>query len=104
MASATGDGQIFYHGGQLNQRELKYSNELYSLDVTKPWPISTPAWTNLTSTAAFGGPTAGGHSATMSNDLKSLYLTAPSGNASSPFWFKYNIQAKTWTADSAPAA
>ncbi|KAG0293847.1 Negative regulator of mitotic exit [Linnemannia gamsii] len=40
----------------------------------------------------------------MSNDLKSLYLTAPSGNAGSSFWYKYNIQAKTWTAEPAPAA
>ncbi|KAF8949171.1 hypothetical protein BGZ47_009845 [Haplosporangium gracile] len=104
VASATGDGQIFFHGGQLNTKEVQYSNELYSLDVTKPWPISLPAWTKLTSTAAIGGPAVGGHSATMSNDLKSLYLTAPSGNATSAFWFKYDIQGKTWTDEPAPAA
>ncbi|KAF9153997.1 hypothetical protein BG015_002140 [Linnemannia schmuckeri] len=104
VASATGDGQIFFHGGQLNTKDLQYSNELYSLDVTKPWPISSPAWTNLTSTAAIGGPTVGGHSAAMSSDLKSLYLTAPSNNSASAFWFKYDIQGKTWTVDPAPAA
>ncbi|KAG0046636.1 hypothetical protein BGZ89_005245, partial [Linnemannia elongata] len=56
VASATGEDQIFFHGGQLNTQKVQYSNELYSLDVTKPWPISSPAWTNLTSTAAVGGP------------------------------------------------
>ncbi|KAF9093370.1 hypothetical protein BGX23_003386 [Mortierella sp. AD031] len=102
MASATGDGQIFYHGGQLNKAVVQYSNELYSLDVTKPWQISNPAWTNLT--AANGGPAVSGHSATMSTDLKTLYLTAPLGNAASPFWYKYNVQARTWTSEVAPAA
>ncbi|KAF9928252.1 hypothetical protein FBU30_002519 [Linnemannia zychae] len=102
VASATGDGQIFYQGGQLNQPEVKYSNELYSLDVTKSWIISEPAWTNLTTPN--GGPRVGGHSATMSKDNKNLYLTAPSGNPNSPFWYKYSIQSKTWAADSAPAA
>ncbi|KAF9550113.1 hypothetical protein EC957_001599 [Mortierella hygrophila] len=101
VATATGDGQIYFQGGQLNTQKVQYSNELYSLDVTKPWPISSPAWTNLTTV---GGPTAGGHSATMSNDLKSLYLTAPSDNAASAFWFKYDIQGKTWTSEPAPAA
>ncbi|KAF9127976.1 hypothetical protein BGW39_005452 [Mortierella sp. 14UC] len=104
VASATGDGQVFFHGGQLNQVQVRYSNELYSLDVTKPWPISNPAWTNLTTTTPNGGPAAGGHSATMSADLKSLYLTAPSNNTANPFWYKYDIQAKTWTAETAPAA
>ncbi|KAF9291399.1 hypothetical protein BGZ88_006911 [Linnemannia elongata] len=104
VASATGEDQIFFHGGQLNTQKVQYSNELYSLDVTKPWPISSPAWTNLTSTAAVGGPAVGGHSAAMSNDLKSLYLTAPSGDATGAFWFKYDIQGKTWTAKPAPAA
>ncbi|KAF9912133.1 hypothetical protein EC991_000543 [Linnemannia zychae] len=104
VATATGDGQIFFHGGQLNQVKVSYSNELYSLDVTKSWPISNPAWTNLTTAAPNGGPAVGGHSATMSADLKSLYLTAPSDDATSPFWYKYDIQAKTWTAETAPAA
>ncbi|KAK3837410.1 MAG: hypothetical protein J3R72DRAFT_196098 [Linnemannia gamsii] len=103
VASATGDGQIFFHGGQFNQEHVRYSNELYSLDVTKSWPISNPAWTNLTTITPNGGPTVGGHSATMSTDLKNLYLTAPGGDPAGPFWYKYDTQAKTWAAETAPA-
>ncbi|KAF9341015.1 hypothetical protein BGZ91_011354 [Linnemannia elongata] len=78
VASATGEDQIFFHGGQLNTQKVQYSNELYSLDVTKPWPISSPAWTNLTSTAAVGGP---------AYDIQGKTWTAkPAPAAQAPVW------------------
>ncbi|KAG0003308.1 hypothetical protein BGZ65_001830 [Modicella reniformis] len=104
VASATGDGVIFYQGGQLNTATLQYSNELISLDITQSWPISSPAWTNLTSLTGNGGPKVSDHSATMSKDLSTLYLTAPTGNPESPFLYRYNVKTRTWTSENAPAA
>ncbi|KAI8594701.1 hypothetical protein EDD21DRAFT_421410 [Dissophora ornata] len=105
VASTTGNGVIYYQGGQLNTATVQYSDELLSLDVTKTWLISTPAWSNLTIPASgSGGPTVGGHSATMSSDLTTLYLTAPTGSSSSPFLYGYNVNARTWSTDNAPAA
>ncbi|KAF9379811.1 hypothetical protein CPB97_008749 [Podila verticillata] len=102
--SATSDNLIYYHGGQLNTPITQYSSELFSLDVTKSWSISAPAWTNLTVTSGVLGPIAYGHSATMSKDQKTLYVTAPTNNKSSPFFYEYSIESATWSTASAPAA
>ncbi|KAG0022136.1 hypothetical protein BGZ82_011112 [Podila clonocystis] len=104
ITSATSDKFIYYQGGQLNLPTVQYSGELFSLDVTKPWPISSPAWTNLTVTTGVGGPLAIGHSATVSRDQSTLYVTAPTGNTSDPFFYEYNIQSATWSTTSAPLA
>ncbi|KAF9200836.1 hypothetical protein BGZ49_008930 [Haplosporangium sp. Z 27] len=107
IATATGDGVIFYQGGQLNEPTTQYSNELFSLDTTQSWQTSSPAWTNLTAAATainIGGPRVSGHSATMSSDLSKLYLTAPTGNSSSPFLYVYNVMSKTWSVGNAPSA
>ncbi|KAF9300147.1 hypothetical protein BGZ74_008247 [Mortierella antarctica] len=104
ITSASSDKFIYYHGGQLNLPTVQYSSELFSLDVTKPWSISTPAWTNLTVTTGVRGPLTVGHSATMSRDQRTLYVTAPTGNTSDPFFYEYNIQSATWSSTSAPLA
>ncbi|KAF9316247.1 hypothetical protein BG003_002159 [Podila horticola] len=104
ITSATSDKFIYYHGGQLNAATVQYSGELFSLDVTKPWSISSPAWTNLTVTTGVRGPLTVGHSATVSRDQKTLYVTAPTGNTSDPFFYEYNIESATWSSTSAPLA
>ncbi|KAG0007769.1 hypothetical protein BGZ80_004244 [Entomortierella chlamydospora] len=106
IASAAGNGVIFYQGGQLNVPVVQYTNDFFSLDTTKSWNTSSPAWTNLTNVT--GGPTSSGHSATMSSDLKTLYVTAPTDNttinATAPFLYKYNVKSGTWSSESAPSA
>ncbi|KAF9965861.1 hypothetical protein BGZ70_003938 [Mortierella alpina] len=104
VASATGDGAIYYHGGQLNKATVEFSDELFAIDTTVRWNISLPAWTNLTSLAGGGGPKVSGHSATMSKDLSTIYLTAPSGNATYPFLYAYNVKTRSWSSEHAPAA
>ncbi|KAF9943386.1 hypothetical protein BGZ67_000066 [Mortierella alpina] len=104
VASATGDGAIYFHGGQLNKATVEYSDELFAIDTTVRWNISLPAWTNLTSLAGGGGPKVAGHSATMSKDLSTIYFTAPSGNATKPFFYAYNVGTKSWSSERAPAA
>ncbi|KAG0250295.1 hypothetical protein BG011_008502 [Mortierella polycephala] len=105
-ASAANKNHIYIHGGQINSATLQYSNELYALDLTKSWPISAPAWTNMT--APTGGalmpPKVGGHSATMSKDGTKLWLTAPTGNGADPFLYEYNTESGTWSTFNAPAA
>ncbi|KAI7819591.1 hypothetical protein BC939DRAFT_459688 [Gamsiella multidivaricata] len=104
VASASNKNFIFYEGGQLNSGTIQYTSELYSLDLTKSWPISSPAWTDLsTPSSGVKGPAVSGHSATMSKDGTTLLVTAPSGN-NSPFLYEYNIAAKTWSTVNAPAA
>jgi len=104
VASATGDGAIYYHGGQLNKATVEFSDELFAIDTTVRWNISLPAWTNLTSLAGGGGPKVSGHSATMSKDLSTIYLTAPSGNATNPFFYAYYVKTRSWSSEHAPAA
>ncbi|KAF9276977.1 hypothetical protein BGZ68_009629 [Mortierella alpina] len=104
VASATGEGAIYFHGGQLNKATVEFSDELFAIDTTVRWNISLPAWTNLTSSAGGGGPKVSGHSATMSKDLSTIYLTAPSGNATNPFFYAYNVKTKLWSSERAPAA
>ncbi|KAF9190582.1 hypothetical protein BGZ51_008433 [Haplosporangium sp. Z 767] len=104
--SAANKNYIYIHGGQINSATLQYSNELYALDLTKSWPISAPAWKNMT--VPTGGtlmpPKVGGHSATMSKDGTKLWLTAPTGNGADPFLYEYNTEAGTWSTFNAPAA
>ncbi|KAF9945201.1 hypothetical protein BGZ72_001558 [Mortierella alpina] len=104
VASATGDGAIYLHGGQLNKATVEFSDELFAIDTTVRWNISLPAWTNLTTRLGGGGPKVSGHSATMSKDLSTIYLTAPSGNATNPFFYAYNVITKSWSSEPAPAA
>lgn len=105
IASAAGKKYIYYQGGLLNQAAFQYTGELWGLDITKSWPISTPAWTNLTTPASGPpGPVTGGHSGTMSMDGSTFIITAPSGNAATPFLYQYNIAAATWSTVNAPAA
>ncbi|KAG0203689.1 hypothetical protein BGX28_004098 [Mortierella sp. GBA30] len=103
VASATGDGSIYFYGGQLNSATIEYSNELFAIDVKVHWNISLPAWSNLTSLVG-GGPKVSGHSLAMSKDLSTLYVTAPTGNASNPFLYGYNVKTKAWSAENAPTA
>ncbi|KAF9401014.1 hypothetical protein BGZ94_005330, partial [Podila epigama] len=104
--SATSSQFIYYHGGQLNSQVLQYSGELFALDVTKPWPIHSPAWINLTTPAppSIASPVTHGHSAAMSKDESILYLTAPTNNPVDPFFYQYNVKTATWSTVSAPAA
>ncbi|KAK3825477.1 MAG: hypothetical protein J3Q66DRAFT_327853 [Benniella sp.] len=102
VASATGIGVIYYHGGQLNTNTTQFSNELIALDVTKPWDISSPAWKNLTSPN--GPPGVSEHSATMSKDLSTLYITVPLGDAQRPFLYQYDVDTGTWASENAPPA
>ncbi|KAF9348630.1 hypothetical protein BGX26_012976 [Mortierella sp. AD094] len=106
IASVTGNGVIFYQGGLANVQTIQISSQLFSLDTTKIWSKSFPAWTNLTNIT--GGPTTSGHSATMSSDLTRLYVTAPTSNATinvtAPFLYEYDVKSNTWSSESAPSA
>ncbi|KAG0042834.1 hypothetical protein BGZ83_012123, partial [Gryganskiella cystojenkinii] len=103
VASATSNDAIYYHGGQTPQATT--SGELFSLDMTKPWNVSFPAWTNLTvPSSGAGGPTVAGHSAALSQDQSTLYLTAPTGSSANPFLYEYNTKSRTWSNVNAPAA
>ncbi|KAF9116819.1 hypothetical protein BGX27_010436 [Mortierella sp. AM989] len=100
VASASNKNFIFYHGGQLNTAPVKYTNELYSIDLTKSWPISAPAWTNLTSS---NGPSTARHAATMSADGNTLLVTAPNTNGG-PYLYQYNIASGSWSGVNTPKA
>ncbi|KAG0055656.1 hypothetical protein BGZ83_007808 [Gryganskiella cystojenkinii] len=104
LASSSNSQTIYYQGGQINSATVLYSSELWALDVTKGWAVSSPAWTNLTSPNAARGPAVGGHSGTMSKDGKTFMVTAPSGNAANPFLYQYDVSSATWSSSSAPAA
>ncbi|KAG0342540.1 hypothetical protein BG000_003896 [Podila horticola] len=105
IASALGKKYVYYQGGLLNQATTQYSGELWGLDITKSWPISAPAWTNMTTPSSGpAGPVTGGHSGTMSKDGSTFIVTAPSGNAATPFLYQYNTVAGTWSTVNAPAA
>ncbi|KAG0040692.1 hypothetical protein BGZ82_011230 [Podila clonocystis] len=105
IASTVGKKYIYYQGGQLNQATTQYSGELWGLDITKSWPIGEGAWTNMTATTSGpAGPVTGGHSAALSKDGSTLFVTAPSGNAATPFLYQYNTAAGTWSTVNAPAA
>ena len=105
LATTSTDDTVYFQGGQINAGTILYSGELFGLDVTKSWPLDNPAWNNLTiPSSGSGGPVVAGHSATMSKDQSTLYVTAPSGNAASPFLYEYNVQAMTWSTQNAPAA
>ncbi|KAF9108223.1 hypothetical protein BGX29_002366 [Mortierella sp. GBA35] len=106
VASASNKKMIYYQGGQLNAATVTFTTDFYSLDLTKSWPISTPAWTNLTkpTSGTVTGPQVGSHSAAMSADGGSVLVTAPSGDGTKPFLYQYNIAAGTWSTVNAPAA
>ncbi|KAF9200717.1 hypothetical protein BGZ49_009034 [Haplosporangium sp. Z 27] len=100
LASASNNNNIFYQGGQLNSGTVQYTNELFSLDTTKSWPITNPAWTNLTSA---GAPVTGSHSATMSSDGTTLLVTAPFTSGVT-YLYQYNINTATWSGVNTPSA
>ncbi|KAG0254369.1 hypothetical protein BG011_005805 [Mortierella polycephala] len=106
LASAASKSHIYYHGGRLNTKEVTNSNELFSIDITRSWSISSPAWTNLTIplSGSIMPPMTSRHSATMSKDLTKLYITAPTGDTSAPFLYTYDIQTGAWSAQDAPPA
>ncbi|KAF9898060.1 hypothetical protein BX616_004548, partial [Lobosporangium transversale] len=104
VASATGNGFVYYHGGQINKDKTEYSKEFIALDVTRSWDTSSPAWINLTIPTSSPGFAASGHSATMSKDLSTLFLTAPVNDTSAPFLYQYNVKTGTWSSSHAPAA
>ncbi|KAF9937778.1 hypothetical protein BGZ65_001030 [Modicella reniformis] len=106
VASASNKNYIFYQGGQLNVDTLQFSNELYSLDLTKSWPKSNPSWANITTPkkGTLSGPRVGSHSAAMSDDGTTLFVTAPSGNEANPFLYQYDIASSSWSTVNAPAA
>ncbi|KAF9967750.1 hypothetical protein BGZ70_008411 [Mortierella alpina] len=103
MASASNKNHVYYQGGKLFSGNLTSVNELFSLDLTKTWPITSPPWVNLSvPKSGTGGPSVSSHSATMSKDGSTLLVTAPTDNQS-PFLYKYNIAAGTWSTVNAPA-
>ncbi|KAG0089761.1 hypothetical protein BGZ93_009692 [Podila epicladia] len=105
LASTVSKKYFYLQGGLLNQASTGYSGELWGIDITKSWPISSPAWVNMTiPTSGPAGPVTSGHSATMSKDGSTLIVTAPSGNAATPFLYQYNTAAGTWSTVNAPAA
>ncbi|GJJ70536.1 hypothetical protein EMPS_02885 [Entomortierella parvispora] len=105
LATASNNNTVYFQGGQINANTVVYSGELFALDVTATWPLSNPAWTNLTiPSSGSSGPVVAGHSGTLSKDQSTLYVTAPSGVATNPFLYEYDIQAMTWSTQNAPAA
>ncbi|KAF9126029.1 hypothetical protein BGX30_000189 [Mortierella sp. GBA39] len=107
IASTTNKKMIYYQGGQLNQAgAAAFSSDLYSLDVTKSWPKSAPAWTNLSkaNTTSGTGPQVSGHSAAISADGSTLLVTAPWGDGTKPFLYSYLISSGVWSSSNAPAA
>ncbi|KAF9399479.1 hypothetical protein BGZ94_005719, partial [Podila epigama] len=105
LASAAGSKYIYYHGGTINQGGFAESRELWGVDITKSWHISTPSWTNLTSPGGtVAGPPAAAHSATMSKDGSTFIITAPTENAATGFLYMYNTGTSTWSSVPAPAA
>ncbi|KAF9429491.1 hypothetical protein BGZ76_001222, partial [Entomortierella beljakovae] len=105
VASVATKNNIYYQGGQLNQQTVAYSGELFSLDVTKSWSNSNPAWTNITipTSGSTTAPVVGQQSATLSPDGTSLLVTAPTGNGG-PFLYKYSISAGSWSTIPAPSS
>ncbi|KAF9895587.1 hypothetical protein BX616_009320, partial [Lobosporangium transversale] len=106
VASAANKNFIFYQGGQVNTGSVRFTNDLFSLDLTKTWPVHSPAWTNLTlpSSGTLTGPTVSGHDATMSKDGTTLLVTAPTESQGTPFLYQYNIAAGSWSTIEAPSA
>ncbi|KAG0276508.1 hypothetical protein BGZ95_007455 [Linnemannia exigua] len=107
LASASNKKMIYYQGGQLNQAgSAAFSADFFSLDLTKSWPKSNPAWVNLSKPASgtITGPQVGGHSAAMSADGGSVLVTAPVGDGTKPFLYRYDIAAGSWSTVNAPSA
>jgi len=103
IASASNKNYVYYQGGKLFSGNTTSVNELFSLDLTKTWPITSPPWVNLSvPKSGTGGPSVSSHSATMSKDGSTLLVTAPTDNQN-PFLYKYNIAAGTWSTVNAPA-
>ncbi|KAK3834499.1 MAG: hypothetical protein J3R72DRAFT_221609 [Linnemannia gamsii] len=107
LASVSNKKMIYYQGGQLNQAGgAAFTADFFSLDLTKSWPKSTPAWVNLSKPASgtVTGPQVGGHSAALSADGASVLVTAPVGDGTKPFLYSYNIAAGSWSTVNAPSA
>ncbi|KAF9348730.1 hypothetical protein BGX26_012873 [Mortierella sp. AD094] len=105
VASASNKNFIYYQGGQINAPTTQFTNELWSLDLTKSWPITNPAWTNLTTPRSgnVNGPSTMSHSATMSADGNTLLVTAPNTNGG-PYLLQYNIAVGSWSGVNTPSA
>lgn len=105
IASTCNKKTIYYQGGQLNQAgAAAFSSDLYALDMTRSWPKSTPAWTNLSKSNTTMGPQVSGHSAALSADGSMLLVTAPWGDGTKPFLYSYSISSGMWSSSNAPAA
>ncbi|KAK5822123.1 hypothetical protein F5H01DRAFT_338711 [Linnemannia elongata] len=105
IASTSNKKTIYYQGGQLNQAgAAAFSSDLYALDMTRSWPKSTPAWTNLSKSNTTMGPQVSGHSAALSADGSTLLVTAPWGDGTKPFLYSYSISSGMWSSSNAPAA
>ncbi|KAK3829022.1 MAG: hypothetical protein J3Q66DRAFT_23603 [Benniella sp.] len=105
IASAVNKDYIYYQGGQLNANTTVYTDSLYALSLTTQWPKTDPAWVNLSRPKGITGPKVGFHSATMSKDGKTLFITAPVNDAGkTPFLYQYDIGLTAWSTVPAPEA
>ncbi|KAG0040418.1 hypothetical protein BGZ82_002841 [Podila clonocystis] len=87
-------GKFYVHGGEYASQVV--SNQLLSLDLTKPWPTNAPAWTTLSPSPFVNSY----HVATHSPDNKTLYFlgfnSGAGQNAPLDFLNSYSIETNTW--------
>ncbi|KAF9322635.1 hypothetical protein BG006_002191 [Podila minutissima] len=90
-------GKLYFHGGEDGSSDV--SDNLYVLDLTKPWTTIAPAWSQLRKSPFANSY----HVATHSADNKTLYLIGRNDDLSmnkrppSAFMNKYSIETNTWT-------
>ncbi|KAG0341959.1 hypothetical protein BG000_007407, partial [Podila horticola] len=94
-------GKFYVHGGEYATQTV--SDQLLSLDLTKPWNTTAPAWTNLTSSPFVNSY----HVATHSPDNKTLYFlgfnSGAGAKAPTNFLNIYSIETNTWQLGGDPA-
>ncbi|KAG0356320.1 hypothetical protein BG005_004786 [Podila minutissima] len=94
-------GKLYFHGGEDGSSTV--SDNLYVLDLTKPWTTIAPAWSQLRKSPFANSY----HVATHSADNKTLYLLGRNDDLRmnsrppSAFMNKYSIDTNTWTEVSA---
>ncbi|KAG0356321.1 hypothetical protein BG005_004787 [Podila minutissima] len=89
-------GKFYVHGGEYAANPVVVTDQLLSLDLTKTWNTSAPAWTTLPSSPFVNSY----HVATHSPDNKTLYFlgfnSGAGPKAPSNFLNSYSIETNVW--------
>ncbi|KAF9116239.1 hypothetical protein BGX27_004090 [Mortierella sp. AM989] len=99
MAYATvGENTLYVQGGVIDAN-LTSTNQLFSLDLTRPWNVSSPPWKSLSiGSGSRRAPFDTTHSMTVSKDQQTLLILGMETVDSSLNISTYNITDNSWSA------